>query len=174
MKGRTNMGKAEPKAEEARLQRYFDNELSPEERAAVEAGLTEDDRLKLAALGEVRGLVANALSAEAAEIDLWPALEKQLAGGAAVMTGGGKAEAKARRRWGLRAHPASWSAGLASMAAAAALLLVLQPWHPAHAQNGCEIESLETYGAVATVMQMDDAPHRGDEATTVIWTTEDD
>jgi hypothetical protein len=24
------------------------------------------------------------------------------------------------------------------------------------------------------VIHMDDAPHRGDEATTVIWTTEDD
>ena len=62
----------------------------------------------------------------------------------------------------------------ARLAAAAALLLFLQPWHAAHAQNGCEIESLETYGAVATVINMDDAPHRGDEATTVIWTTEDD
>jgi anti-sigma factor RsiW len=161
------MGKTEP--HDVRLQRYFDGELTPEERAEVEAGLTEDDRLKLAALGEVRGLVANALSAEAAEIDLWPALEKQLVHGQ-----GGKAETKARRRWGMRAHPASWSAGFASLAAAAALLFFLQPWHSAHAQNGCEIESLETYGAVATVINMDDAPHRGDEATTVIWTTEDD
>ncbi|MCU1277353.1 MAG: hypothetical protein JWM53_899 [bacterium] len=154
------------KEDEIRLQRYFDGDLSPAERAEVEAALTDDDRLKLAALAEVRGLVANALSAEAAEIDLWPALEKQL--------GSGKAEAKARRRWGMRAHPASWSAGLVSAAAAAALLLFVQPWHSAHAQNGCEIENLETYGAVATVINMDDAPHRGDEATTVIWTTEDD
>ena len=156
------------KAEDERLQRYFDGELSAEERAEVEASLTEDDRLKLAALGEVRGLVANALTAEAADIDLWPALEKQLGGG------GGKAAAKARRRWGIMAHPASWSAGLVSVAAAAALLFFVQPWHSAHAQNGCEIESLETEGAVATVIHMDDAPHRGDESTTVIWTTEDD
>jgi len=155
------------KAEDERLQRYFDGELTAEERAQVEAALTDDDRLKLAALGEVRGLVANALSAEAAAVDLWPALEKQLGGG-------GKAAAKARRRWGLRAHPASWSAGLLSMAAAAALLFFVQPWHPAHAQNGCDIESLETTGAVASVIHMDDAPHRGDAATTVIWTTEDD
>jgi anti-sigma factor RsiW len=160
------MGKAEGKAADERLQRYFDGELSSEERAQVEAALTEDDQLKLAALGEVRGLVANALTTEAADVDLWPALEKQL--------GGGKAEAKARRRWGMLAHPASWSAGLLSVAAAAALLFFVQPWHPAHAQNGCEIESLETEGAVASVIHMDDAPHRGDEATTVIWTTEDD
>jgi anti-sigma factor RsiW len=154
------------KAEDERLQRYFDGELSAPERAEVEASLTEDDRLKLAALGEVRGLVANALTAEAADVDLWPALEKQL--------GGGKAEAKARRRWGMRAHPASWSAGFLSMAAAAALLFFVQPWHSGHAQNGCDIESLETAGAVATVIHMDDAPHGGDEATTVIFTTEDD
>ncbi len=160
------MGKPEP--HDVRLQRYFDGELTPQERAEVEAALTDDDRLKLAALGEVRGLVANALSAEAAEVDLWPALEKQLGAGQ------GKAEAKARRRWGMRAHPASWSAGLVSVAAAAALLFFVQPWHSAHAQNGCEIESLETEGAVATVIHMDDAPHRGDEPTTVIWTTEDD
>lgn len=156
------------KEQDERLHRYFDGELKPEERAAFEAALTEDDRLKLAALGEVRGLVANALTAEAADVDLWPALEKQLGGG------GGKAAAKARRRWGLRAHPASWSAGLVSMAAAAALLFFVQPWHSQHAQNGCDIESLETTGAVATVIHMDDAPHNGDEATTVIWTTEDD
>jgi anti-sigma factor RsiW len=155
------------KPEDERLQRYFDGELTPEERAQVEAGLSEDDRLRLAALGEVRGLVANALTAEAADIDLWPALEKKLAGG-------GKAEAKARRRWGLRAHPASWSAGLVSAAAAAALLFFVQPWHSGHPQNGCDIESLETVGAVASVIHMDDAPHNGDEATTVIWTTEDD
>ncbi|MCU1280416.1 MAG: hypothetical protein JWM53_3962 [bacterium] len=161
------MGKAEP--HDVRLQRYFDGELTPEERAEVEAALTEDDRLKLAALGEVRGLVANALAAEAADVDLWPALQKQLGGAP-----GGKAAAKARRRWGWRAHPGGWSAGLASLAAAAALLFFLQPWHAAHAQNGCEIESLETYGAVATVINMDDAPHRGDEPTTVIWTTEED
>ena len=73
------MGKAEP--HDVRLQRYFDGELSPAERAEVEAALTDDDRLKLAALGEVRGLVANTLSAEAAEVDLWPALEKQLGAG---------------------------------------------------------------------------------------------
>jgi len=158
------------KAEDERLQRYFDGELPAEERARVEAALTEDDRLKLAALGEVRGLVANALAAEAADVDLWAGIERQLGGGG----GGGKAAAKARRRWGLRAHPASWSAGFVSLAAAAALLLFVPSWHSSHAQNGCDIESLETVGAVATVIHMDDAPHRGDEATTVIWTTEDD
>jgi anti-sigma-K factor RskA len=155
------------KAEDERLQRYFDGELSAEERAAFEAALTEDDRLKLAALGEVRGLVSNALTAEAADIDLWPALEKQLGGA-------GKAEAKARRRWGMRAHPASWSAGLLSVAAAAALLFFVQPWHPAHPGNDCDVESIETSGAMATVFKLGDMPHKGDASTTVIWTEEED
>lgn len=154
------------KVEDERLQRYFDGELSDRERAAVESSLTDDDRLKLAALGEVRGLVAQTLTAEAADVDLWAGIERHLGGG-------GKAQARAQRRWGMRAHPASWSAGLLAMAAAA-LLFVVQPWHPAHAQNGCDIESLETDGAVATVFHMDDSPHKGDEPTTVIWTTEDD
>jgi len=158
------------KAEDERLQRYFDGELPAEERAQVEAALTDDDRLKLAALGEVRGLVANALMAESAEIDLLPGIEAALRGGG---IGIGKAEAKARRRWGLMAHPARWSAGFVS-AAAAVLLLLFQPWHSAHAQNGCDIESLDSYGAVVTVFRMNDTPHKSDETTTVIFTEEDD
>ncbi|HWE28135.1 MAG TPA: hypothetical protein VHB97_09045 [Polyangia bacterium] len=169
-KGRTKMGKAEPTAEEARLQRYFDDELSADERAAVEAALTDDDRLKLAALAEVRGLVANALAAEAADIDLWPALEQRFASVAA----GGKAQAMARRRWGMRAHPASWSAGLLSLAAAAALVFFVQPWHPGDVSNGCDVLSLETSGGVATVFKLSDMPHKGDASTTVIWTEEED
>jgi anti-sigma factor RsiW len=153
------------KAEDERLQRYFDGELSAAERAEVEAALTEDDRLKLAALGELRGLVGNTLMAEAAEVDLWPALEGKL--------GEGKAAGKARRRWGMRAHPASWSAGLV-MAAAAALLFFVQPWHPAHATDNCDVESLETSGAVATVFKLGDMPHNGDSSATVIWTEEQD
>jgi anti-sigma factor RsiW len=154
------------KAEDERLQRYFDGELSPAERAEVEAALTEDDQLKLAALGELRGLVGNALMAEAAEVDLWPALEGKLGRE-------GKAAGKARRRWGMRAHPASWSAGLV-MAAAAALLFFVQPWHPAHATDNCDVESLETSGAMATVFKLGDMPHNGDSSATVIWTEEQD
>jgi anti-sigma factor RsiW len=155
------------KLEDERLQRYFDGELSTEERAQVEASLTEDDQLRLAALGEVRGLLANTLATESTEIDLWPALAAKIS--API----GKAEAKARRRWGLRAHPASWSAGLMAMAAAA-LLLVFQPWQAGQPENDCDIESLETSGAVATVFRLHDSPHRGEATTTVIWTEEQD
>src|SRR4051794_30087115 len=104
------------KAEDERLQRYFDGEMPAGERAQVEAALTEDDQLKLAALGEVRGLVANALMAEAAEIDLLPGIEAALGGGSGGF-GISKAEAKARRRWGLMAHPARWSSGFVAAAA---------------------------------------------------------
>jgi anti-sigma factor RsiW len=163
----TTMGKPEDKAADEQLQRYFDGELAADERARVEATLTEDDRLKLASLGEVRDLIRNALTAESADLDVWEGLAPALS--APV----GKAEARARRRWGLRAHPASWSAGLMA-AAAAALLFTFQPWHPRHPGNDCEVESLETSGAMATVFRIADMPHHGDASTTVIWTEEED
>jgi anti-sigma factor RsiW len=166
MKG-TTMGKPEEKAADEQLQRYFDGELAPEERARVEASLTEDDQLRLASLGEVRDLIRNALHAESADIDVWAALAPEV--GAPV----GKAEARARRRWGWRAHPASWSAGLMAMAAAA-LLFAFQPWHPRHPGNDCDVESIETSGAMATVFRIADMPHHGDGTTTVIWTEEED
>ena len=155
------------KAEDERLQRYFDDELAPAERAQVEAALSDEDRLKLAAMGELRGLLTNALTTEAADIDLWSALAP------AVETPVSKAEVRAQRRWGMRAHPASWSAGLAT-AAAAALLFVFQPWHPRMPGNGCDIESLETSGAMATVFNLSETPDRGAEVPTVIWTEEQD
>ena len=150
----------EADAKNTRLQQYFDGELPAEERARVEAELSEDDELKLLALGEVRGLVANTLMAEAADIDLWPALQRQLDADA-------KKRAKPRRSWGLRAHPGSWSAGTLAMAAAA-LLFLFQPWQTG---NACDVESLETSGGVATVFSLNDTPHG---PTTVIWTEEQD
>lgn len=150
----------EADAKNTRLQQYFDGELPAEERARVEAELSEDDELKLLALGEVRGLVANTLMAEAADIDLWPALQKQLDADA-------KKKLKPRRSWGLRAHPGSWSAGTLAMAAAA-LLFLFQPWQTG---NACDVEFLETSGGVATVFSLNDTPHG---PTTVIWTEEQD
>lgn len=151
------------KGDDERLQRYFDGELAPAEHAEVEESLTADDRLTLGALGEIRGLVAGALQAEAAAIDLWPGIERQLRRGAAK---------KSRRRFGQWTRTLSWSAGL--VAAAAALLLLVRPWHPGHAPNECDIESLETSGVTATVFKMSDMPHYGDSSTTVIWTQEED
>lgn len=147
-----------------RLHRYFDGELSDEERARVEAELSEDDQLKLAALAEIRGLTANALMAEAADVDLWAGLARQID----PATPATQARKPVARGWGWRAHRASWSAGAVAMAAAA-LLMVFQPWHGA--DNNCDIESLETAGNVATVFNMQDTPHG---PTTVIWTEEQD
>jgi anti-sigma factor RsiW len=153
------------KAEDQRLQRYFDGELTAEERAAVERSLSDDDRLRLAALGELHGLVANSLTAEAAEIDLWPALEKKL-------PPPNDLERARLRRW-MRAHMTSLSAGITAMAAAAALLFFLQPWHARSSPNDCDVLNLETSGAVATVFDINDVPHQ-DGSTTVIWTEEQD
>lgn len=154
------------KAEDERLQRYFDGELSVEERARVEAGLTDDDRLRLSALEEIRGLVKNTLSSEAADLDLWSSLQPHLAPANDL-------ERARVRRW-VRGHMTSLSAGFTALAAAAALLIVFNPWHAQHSDNDCDIVSLETSGAVATVFNLSDVPHGGDGPTTVIWTEEQD
>jgi len=60
-----------------RVQRYFDDELAPDERARFEAEMTEDDRLRLAALGEMRQLLTHALE-PAGEVDIWSGVSKQL------------------------------------------------------------------------------------------------
>jgi anti-sigma factor RsiW len=150
------------------LQRYFDGDLPPDERARVEAGLTEDDQLRLAALGEMRELLVNTLTTESAEIDLWPALQAHVAPSHDL------ARARAKRqlpKW-MRSRMASFSAGVTALAAAAALLLVFRPWHAQHSDNDCDVLSLETSGSVATVFNVNDVPHGGDGPTTVIWTEE--
>jgi anti-sigma factor RsiW len=158
------------KREDEQLQRYFDGELQPEERAHVEAGLSEDDQLRLAALGEMRELLRHTLQAESAEIDLWSALQPH------VVPANDLERARARRqlpKW-LRGRMTGFSAGFTALAAAAALLLVFRPWHSRHADNDCDILSLETSGSVATVFSVSDVPHGGDGPTTVIWTEEQD
>jgi anti-sigma factor RsiW len=154
------------KQEDELLQRYFDGELAAEERASVEAALTEDDRVRLVALGEMRELLRNTLTAESAEIDLWPALQPHVDNDVA------RARAKRELPKWLRGRMTSLSAGLTALAAAAALLLVFRPWHAQHAENDCDVLSLETSGSVATVFNVNDVPHGGDGPTTVIWTEE--
>jgi anti-sigma factor RsiW len=148
-------------AEEDLLQRYFDDELPPEERARFEAAMTEDDRLKLAALAEMRALLATTLDADSGKIDLWAGIEAQ--------------QKKARvRRWRDRLSARTAGASAAVMAlAAAALLFVFQPWHAGRSENDCDIVSLETDGAVATVFHLTDLPKGDQGTTTVIWTEDD-
>jgi anti-sigma factor RsiW len=158
------------KREDELLQRYFDGELAPDERARVEAGLTEDDQLRLAALGEMRDLLVQTLTAESAELDLWPSLQ------AHVAPTNDLARARTRRqmpKW-MRGRMTSLSAGVTALAAAAALLLVFHPWQAQRSDNDCDVLSLETSGSVATVFSVNDVPHGGDGPTTVIWTEEQD
>ncbi len=155
------------KAKDERLQRYSDGELPSGDRVGVEAALDEDDQLRLAALDEMRALLRNTLDAESAEVDLWPGLEAKL-------PVDDLARARARRGGFWRSRMTQLSASVTALAAAAALLLVFRPWHAQHPDNDCDIVSLETSGAVATVFNMNDVPHGGDGPTTVIWTEEQD
>lgn len=150
--------------DDEKLQRYFDGELDESERAAFEASMTADDRERLAALGEMRVLLNVALDARAADVDVWSGVSAGLA----------QEKHSALKRWRQRARgrgAIGTAAGL--MAAAAALFLFLaHPWHPTHASNDCDVETLEVEGAVATVMTLPDQPHNGDGNTTIIWAEE--
>jgi anti-sigma factor RsiW len=139
------------------LQRYFDGELSPEERRDVEARLDADARLRLEALAELRGLLR--AHAEEPAVDL-SSLSSTI--DAIERTRAPAAPAPRRRRW----IPMSAMGGL--LAAAAALVLFLRPVGPVVGSNHADIESLEVQGAVATVFHVE---HGGDDAT-IIWTDE--
>ena len=142
------------------VQRYFDDELPPEERARFEAEMTDEDREKLAALAEMRALINVALDAQAADVDLWSGVSKQLG------------KQKAHRGW--RKSRMFGGAAATFLAAAAAFLFFVRPWHPGHASNNCEVEDLEFHGGYASVIELDDLPHKGDSSTTVIWTEDDE
>ncbi|HZS39035.1 MAG TPA: hypothetical protein VFF06_19525 [Polyangia bacterium] len=146
------------------LQRYFDDELDAAERARVEAALTDDDRLRLAALGELRALTAGVLDAEAADVDVWSGVETAL-------------KKERTRRWRDRVRGRRFmgtSAGLL-IAAVATLLLLFKPWDPKHVPtDNCDIEMLETDGLQATVLDVPDAHHGGDNHTTILFTMEED
>ncbi len=152
-----------------RLQRFFDGELTGDERLAVQKTLAEanetDANARLAALGQLSSVLRQSLAVPA-DLDLWPQLETRLnaADWATEKRG-------LLRRWRDRARTRGYggvSAGLAT-AALAALLLVVRPWHPRHPENDCDVESLEVAGAMATVLRVSDSPHSGDGQTTIIW-----
>jgi anti-sigma factor RsiW len=142
-----------------KVQEYFDGELDADERARFEAEMTADDRERLAALAEMRALLNGALEADAGEVDIWSGVSKQLQ------------RERARRGW--RRSRLFGGAATMFLAAAAAFIFFLHPWHPRHPENDCDVESLEVDGAFATVLQIQDAPHEGDGNTTIIWTEED-
>ncbi len=144
------------------VQRYFDGELDAEERARFEAAMSDDDRERLVALGEMRLLINETLEADAADVDIWSGVAKQLS------------KEKANRSWRERARRRSVG-GAASIlvAALAALIFFVRPWHAGTSDNDCDVESLEVDNGYATVMQMQDTPHEGDGPTTIIWAEED-
>jgi anti-sigma factor RsiW len=148
-----------------KLQRYFDGELPPDERAAFEAAMTDEDRERLAALAEMRALLSNALSSASAEIDVWSGVSAKLGGATPI----DEARSKRRRKMTGRRFLGT-SAGLL-IAAAATFLFVVQPWHADQLTDDCDVESLEASGAQVTVLN--DLPHSKDVAT-VVWTTEED
>jgi anti-sigma factor RsiW len=150
-----------------KLQRYFDGELSADERTAFEAAMTDDDRERLAALAEMRGLVTNALTGAAGDVDLLPGIEAHLAGVSSL-----DAARRKKAGWFRSGRFLGTSAGVLAVAAAAFLFMV-QPWHPTHPSDNCDVETLEVEGAMASVFKVHDAPHAGDTAT-VIWTAEED
>ncbi len=130
------------------LQRYFDGALPENERARVEATLDDEDRRVLASLSAVRRALGAALDAEAREVDLVPGIDAALA---------------RKRKPALPSRRSRLiGAAVGALAIAAALLLV--PRAVAYT-NGCDIESLEVSGAVATVFSDGDA--------TVLWAEAD-
>jgi anti-sigma factor RsiW len=147
------------------VQRYFDGELTADERASFESSMSDDDRERLAALAEMRALLTGALDAEAAEVDIW-------SGVAAGLKSETADKQRRLRRWRDRVRNRTAGAGLL-VAALATLLFLIHPWHPSHPGNDCDIELLEVSGAQATVLKLHDSPHRGDGTTTIIWSEED-
>jgi len=146
------------KFENERLHQYFDGELLPDERLRFERELTDDDRERLAALGELRGLIAVTLETEAAGIDCWPGIAKAIV-------------PPPKRGFHSRFARRAYGAGLA-LAAAAALLLFFRSPHP-RATNEAEVEFLDFNGAMATVIKLQDqAQVEAGSTTTVIWTEE--
>jgi anti-sigma factor RsiW len=152
------------------LQRYFDDELAPAERAEVEARLDDEDQERLAALGELRLLLNATLDKEAAQVDLWPGIEQALGGG------GDHAARKAAVGAFRRRARIGVVAAIGALAAAAAVVLLLvrtpAPTNVAAVPGGTEIEDLETEGSMVTVVTEDDDDDDG--ATTILWMTDDE
>ncbi len=150
---------------ELELQRYFDGEMTPEERARFEAELTSEERQSLDALGEMRGLLRDALHAQAEGVNLWQGIEGEIQKGRPADD---LAKARAKRR-GLGTR----MLGLATAVAAAAAFVFIFQSSRITPSNECDIENFEVEGAFATVLKLADTQHGGDATTTVVWAQED-
>jgi hypothetical protein len=146
------------------LSRYHDGELDPEAAETLRAELSVVEQQKLSALQELDGLISNTLTAEAngRKLDLWAALESQL-----PETPKGELESRPAATQilpFLRRRSVRVTAVLSSLAAAAALMLLLRP-HEAQS-NRCDIEELDVAGQSATVIAV---PDEHGQETALIW-----
>lgn len=146
------------------LHRLHDGELPAGERAAIEASLDDEARLKLGALSDLGTLLRSTAAVEDAPLverfDAWPAIEKQIAAGKVLSFRG----RLARHRIPI------WVSTL--VAAAAVFAVLLSPLGGRRAApNGCDIEDLVVTGADVTVMKMADGKGEGG-GTTVVWVHE--
>ncbi len=151
------------------LHRLHDGELPEAEARELQGSLTDAEREKLLALGEVDALVGGALSHAADEqpLDLWSGLESRLAAETpaavepvAAAPGTPAKVLPLRRRTALRVTATAVS--LLAMAASIALFVRPVP----RPGNGCDVESLEVAGQSATVMSI---PDEGGQEMTLIW-----
>ena len=160
---------------DALLHRYHDGELSPAERARVEAGLGPLERDKLAALDELGGSLRAMYGGAADRFDAWPALERELsqaAGPAAAVAPTAPSAKVLPFERPVRRRRSLWfSSSMAVAAAAAALLVVMRVGPTAvHPTNDCDVDEIEVSGAVDTILKLDDDDHGG--STTVLWIEE--
>jgi hypothetical protein len=181
-------------ADDEQVQRYFDGELSSEERARAPANLTErvkmadadDEQVQRYFDGELSSEERARAPANLTENDQMrlqalaemrgllthtlaqEAADVDLWPGIAAALERERAAKQRLRRWRDQARRSGGAVGALLTMTAVAALIIFQPWH-ARSENDCDIERLETEGTVATVFHMTDMP-RG--PTTVIWTEE--
>jgi hypothetical protein len=135
------------------LQRLVDGEVEPQEGERLRAGLSPEDRKRLAALEEVaRAVREHALSRAAAAPSVWDAIASRLD------TEGTEAAAVPLRRWRWMAPVAV----LGGLAAAAAMWLFFLG---GGATGGVSVESVDFGEATGLLFQVPDTQ------TTVIWQT---
>lgn len=157
-------------ARDERLQRYFDEDLGPGEAREAEDALAADqeDRKRLAALGQIRTLLrasAQQAAAEAPSEAMWSAIRDEVAKGREPSP----AERFAVRWREFFVGPARVWVPAAAVAGVLLLGWALRPAVTQVAAHDVVIESVETAGITATVIQMPD--DTGGDGISVLWIT---
>jgi len=152
------------------LQRYFDEDLAPDHARRTEEALasSDEDRKRIAALGQIRTLLrasAQQTAADAPSDAMWAAIGAELA----KRGGPGWLERLGVRFRELLVGPARIWVPAAAAAAALLLAFLLRPEVRQVAAHDVVIESVETDGVTATVFQMPD--DTGGDGISVLWIT---